>query len=90
MTFKELGINEDIIKVLKRNGITIPTDIQKGSIKDILRGKDVIAEAQTGTGKTLAFLLPIFEKLSPESKSIQCLIVAPTRELAIQITEEAM
>lgn len=88
MTFKELGINEDIIRVLKRNGITSPTDIQRGSIKEILRGKDVIAEAQTGTGKTLAFLLPIFEKLSPASKNIQCLIVAPTRELAIQITEE--
>lgn len=89
MTFKELGINEDIIKVLKRNGITTPTDIQNGSIKDILGGKDVIGEAQTGTGKTLAFLLPIFEKLSTASKDIQCLIVAPTRELAIQITEEA-
>ena len=89
MTFKELGINEDIIKVLKRNGITTPTDIQNGSIKDILGGNDVIAEAQTGTGKTLAFLLPIFEKLSTASKDIQCLIVAPTRELAIQITEEA-
>lgn len=89
MTFKELGINEDIIKVLKRNGITTPTDIQNGSIKEILRGKDVIAEAQTGTGKTLAFLLPIFEKLSPTAKNIQCLIIAPTRELAIQITEEA-
>lgn len=88
MTFKELGINEDIIKVLKRNGITNPTDIQIGSIKEILNGKDVIAEAQTGTGKTLAFLLPIFENILPESKYIQCLIVAPTRELAIQITEE--
>lgn len=89
MTFKELGINENIIKVLKRNGITTPTDIQNGSIKDILGGKDVIGEAQTGTGKTLAFLLPIFEKLSTASKDIQCLIVSPTRELAIQITEEA-
>lgn len=89
MTFKELGISENIIKVLKKSGITSPTEVQRDSIKDILREKDIIAEAQTGTGKTLAFLLPIFEKISPASKNIQCLIVAPTRELAIQITEEA-
>ena len=63
MTFKDLGINEDIIKTLKKCGITSPTEIQKRSIKEIINGKDIIAEAQTGTGKTLAFLLPIFEKL---------------------------
>lgn len=89
MNFKELGINNNIIDVLKRNGIKDPTEIQKLSIKDILNGRDVIAEAQTGTGKTLAFLLPIFEKISVDASGIQCLIVSPTRELAIQITEEA-
>ena len=89
MTFKELGISEDITKILISNGIKTPTEIQEKSIKDILNGKDIIAEAQTGTGKTLAFLLPVFENINPTSKTIECLIITPTRELAIQITEEA-
>lgn len=90
MNFKELGINEDIIKVLKNSGITKPTAIQEESIKFIKEGRDVIAEAETGTGKTLAFLLPIFENISPNINAVQALIVSPTRELAIQITEEAI
>ncbi|WP_334295449.1 DEAD/DEAH box helicase, partial [Clostridioides difficile] len=61
MDFKSLGISENTINILKKSGITTPTPIQKESIKLIKEGKDVIAEAQTGTGKTLAFLLPIFE-----------------------------
>lgn len=89
MTFKELQISEDIIKVLMNSGIKHPTDIQKESIKIIKDGSDVIAEAQTGTGKTLAFLLPIFENISVSENNIQGLIITPTRELAIQITEEA-
>ena len=89
MTFKELGISENIIKILRNNGIKTPTEIQEKSINDILKGKDIIAEAQTGTGKTLAFLLPVFENINPTSKNIECLIITPTRELAIQITEEA-
>lgn len=90
MNFKELGINEDIIKILKNTGITKPTAIQQQSIVFIKDGRDVIAEAQTGTGKTLAFLLLIFQKISPNINTVQVLIVSPTRELAIQITEEAM
>lgn len=90
MDFKNLGINENIINVLKASGITTPTPIQEECIEIIKDGKDVIAEAQTGTGKTLAFLLPIFENISPESDIVQTLIITPTRELAIQITDEAM
>ena len=90
MNFKELGINEDILKVLKNSGITNPTAIQEESIRFIKEGRDVIAEAETGTGKTLAFLLPIFENISPDINAVQALIITPTRELAIQITEEAM
>lgn len=90
INFNSLGISESIIKNLKLQGITEPTPIQEGSIKIIKDGKDVIAEAQTGTGKTLAFLLPMFENMSSDINSIQGLIVTPTRELAIQITEEAM
>lgn len=88
MNFKDLGINDDIIKVLRKNGITEPTEIQKSSIAYIKQGRDVIGEAQTGTGKTLAFLLPILENISPELQSTQALILTPTRELAIQIAEE--
>ncbi len=90
MNFKNLGINSDIINILKKSGIQTPTDIQKEAIPFIKEGRDIIAEAQTGTGKTLAFLLPIFENISLDSKGIQALIVSPTRELAIQITEEAI
>lgn len=90
MNFTTLGINKEIINVLKMSGITNPTPIQEQSIEIIKSGKDVIAEAQTGTGKTLAFLIPIFENISTEINSIQTLILTPTRELAIQITDEAM
>ncbi|ERM39519.1 DEAD/DEAH box helicase family protein [Clostridioides difficile P64] len=88
MDFKSLGISENTINILKKSGITTPTPIQKESIKLIKEGKDVIAEAQTGTGKTLAFLLPIFENISLDINDIQVLILSPTRELAIQITEK--
>lgn len=90
MDFKDLGISEDIVKILKINNIIDPTPVQAESISIIKEGKDVIAEAQTGTGKTLAFLLPIFENISPSIDEVQALIITPTRELAIQITEEAL
>lgn len=89
MNFKSLGISESLVKVLNRSNIKTPTEIQERSIPYIKVGKDVIAEAQTGTGKTLAFLLPMFENISTELKSVQGLIITPTRELALQITEEA-
>jgi len=90
MNFIDFKINEKIINVLKNSGITSPTPIQEQCIDIIKNGADVIAEAQTGTGKTLAFLIPIFENISIESNNVQALILTPTRELAIQITEEAM
>ncbi|NFL96112.1 DEAD/DEAH box helicase [Clostridium botulinum] len=88
--FEELGLSDSIIDVLKKQRIIEPTPIQEESIMFIKNGNDVIAEAQTGTGKTLAFLLPMFENISPDMNAIQGLIITPTRELAIQITEEAM
>ncbi|NFN86019.1 DEAD/DEAH box helicase [Clostridium sporogenes] len=88
--FEELGLSASIIDVLKNRKIIVPTPIQEESIMLIKNGNDVIAEAQTGTGKTLAFLLPMFENISPDINAIQGLIITPTRELAIQITEEAM
>lgn len=89
MNFKNLGISNDLNDILKKSGIKEPTPIQNQSITHILNNKDIIAEAQTGTGKTLAFLLPLFENISLTSQGIQALIISPTRELAIQITEQA-
>lgn len=87
--FLDLGIKAEMVEVLKENGITDPTPIQTQVIPELLRGKDVIAQAQTGTGKTLAFVLPIFEQIDLTKDDVQALIVTPTRELAIQITAEA-
>lgn len=87
--FKDLGINEDLRKVLAKEGIVDPTPVQEKTISDILSGRDVVAQAQTGTGKTLAFLLPMIQKIDLEKNSIQGLIITPTRELALQITNEA-
>lgn len=89
MSFQDLGVLPEIISVLKRNGINSPTAIQTKAIPEILNGEDIIGKAQTGTGKTLAFLIPIFQNIDENSKHVQSLIVAPTRELAIQITNEA-
>lgn len=88
-SFEEIGIKEELVKILLNNGIKTPTPIQEKSIPMIIAGRDIIGEAQTGTGKTLAFLLPIMQGINVEKNQIQSLIMAPTRELAIQITEEA-
>ncbi|QWI49611.1 DEAD/DEAH box helicase [Bacillus mycoides] len=86
--FLELGISETFNHTLRENGITEATPIQEKAIPVIMSGKDIIGQAKTGTGKTLAFVLPILEKTNPESSDVQALIVAPTRELALQITAE--
>lgn len=87
--FTELGINKELDAVLRNNKISEPTTIQELSIPQILKGEDLIGKAQTGTGKTLAFLLPVFEKLNAKDKNTQALVISPTRELAIQIANEA-
>lgn len=87
--FSDLGISKELEMVLNKNGIKEPTPIQQKSIPELLKGKDIIAQAQTGTGKTLAFLLPVIEKIDVNKPHIQGLIITPTRELAIQITNEA-
>lgn len=88
MNFKKLGVSNHLVTRLAEYGVVNPTPIQEQAIPFILDGKDIIAQAQTGTGKTFAFLLPILEKIIPNSPYIQALIVTPTRELALQITEE--
>jgi ATP-dependent RNA helicase DeaD len=77
------------VHVLKNSGVTVATPVQEQAIPVLQSGKDAVVQAQTGTGKTLAFLLPILEKLHLQSPHVQALIVTPTRELAIQITAEA-
>jgi ATP-dependent RNA helicase DeaD len=88
-TFKDLGIKKEFVDSLKKSGIQTPTPVQDLSIEAILQQKDVIAEAPTGTGKTLAFLLPMMNSMVPNNIGIQGLVISPTRELAIQISEEA-
>lgn len=86
--FLQLGIRKEINHTLKSLGIVEPTPIQERTIPAVLEGKDVIAKAQTGTGKTLAFVLPILEKIDVHNPDVQALILTPTRELAHQISKE--
>lgn len=87
--FSALGIRPELTQFLKQTGITQPTPVQQQTIPVIFSGKDVIAQSQTGTGKTLAFLLPILERLRNSAPHVQALIVTPTRELTLQIRDEA-
>lgn len=89
LEFSNMKIKEEVVEALKREGITEPTPVQERAIPIALEGKDIIAQAQTGTGKTFAFVLPILEKIKIDQKNVQALILAPTRELALQITTEA-
>ena len=88
LDFLQLGIRKEINHTLKSLGIVAPTSIQEQTIPSVLEGKDVIAKAQTGTGKTLAFVLPILEKIDVHKSDVQALILTPTRELAQQISKE--
>lgn len=86
--FQALGVSRELNDLLKQAGISEPTPVQRQTIPLLMNGKDVIAQAQTGTGKTLAFALPILEKINVNKEQVQALILTPTRELAIQITAE--
>ncbi|MFJ7953312.1 DEAD/DEAH box helicase [Lysinibacillus sp. NPDC096418] len=86
--FSELNISESSLRSLKRMGFEEATPIQEGTIKFAMEGRDVLGQAQTGTGKTAAFGIPLIEKIDPKNPAIQALIIAPTRELAIQVSEE--
>ncbi len=88
MKFSELGLSEGIVNTLKEIGYEQPTPIQEQTIKLALEGRDVLGQAQTGTGKTAAFGLPTIEKIDASNPAIQALVIAPTRELAVQGQEE--
>lgn len=89
MTFLNLGLSSPIVQAIEDSGYTTPTPVQTQAIPIVLSGKDLIAIAQTGTGKTAAFVLPILEKFNQErslrGKRIRALILTPTRELAVQV-----
>lgn len=87
LTFEQLGIASELLPVLSNLGYEAPSPIQAESIPLLLQGRDIVAQAQTGTGKTAAFALPILSKLDLELKQPQVLVLAPTRELAIQVAE---
>ena len=88
ITFESLGLSQAMLKALEKKGYGYPTTIQAEAIPCFLQWKDVIAKAPTGTGKTFAFGIPMIEHVDPDSPEVQGLILAPTRELAIQIGEE--
>ncbi|MDR0980629.1 MAG: DEAD/DEAH box helicase [Methanocalculaceae archaeon] len=87
-TFAEFAISEELLQAIEDMGFEEPTPIQAMAIPQILEGNDVTGQAQTGTGKTAAFGIPIIEGLDPDNKSVQALVLSPTRELAIQTAEE--
>ena len=87
--FADLGLSSDLLLALEKKGFTTPSPIQIGVIPLLINGdKDIIGQAQTGTGKTAAFALPLLELLDPNKKEIQAIIMAPTRELAVQVAAE--
>lgn len=87
--FSALGLSEEILQALEEKGFENPTPIQELTIPILLHSdKDVVGQAQTGTGKTAAFAIPIIEKFDPNNKHIQAIILTPTRELALQVSEE--
>jgi len=88
LSFKAMGLSSSVIKALEEMGFEEPSPIQAKTIPIILEGHDLIGQAQTGTGKTAAFGIPIVERLDHRSKRVEALVLAPTRELAIQVAEE--
>ncbi|MGH8029469.1 MAG: DEAD/DEAH box helicase, partial [Arenimonas sp.] len=86
-TFRDLALGEALQKALTDVGYESPSPIQAATIPPLLANRDVLGQAQTGTGKTAAFALPILARLDPEQKTPQALVLAPTRELAIQVAE---
>ena len=87
-TFESLGLSPAMLKALEKKGYGYPTTIQAEAIPYFLQWRDVIAKAPTGTGKTFAFGIPMIEHIDPEQETVQGLILAPTRELALQIGDE--
>jgi ATP-dependent RNA helicase RhlE len=90
MPFTELGLKPELSRAVAEKGYTVPTPIQREAIPAVLAGRDVLAGAQTGTGKTAAFVLPILQNLgAPQGGAPRALVLTPTRELAAQVAASA-
>jgi len=87
-TFSNFNISKPVLSSITKMGYKTPTPVQEQAIPVALEGKDIIAQAQTGTGKTASFGIPLIEKVSPKEKKVQALVLVPTRELAIQVAKE--
>src|SRR5690554_2011871 len=87
-TFADFGLSQPVAQAIAQMGFEEPTPIQEQAIPLILEGKDLIGQAQTGTGKTAAFGIPMIEDIDETSPDVQALVIAPTRELAVQVGEE--
>ncbi len=87
-TFPELGIAPDLLKAIEAQGFEQPSPIQAQAIPPGIAGRDVVGQSQTGSGKTMAFAIPALQRLDPQKRGVQVLILCPTRELAIQVCEE--
>lgn len=85
LSFNSLGLSEARVRLLEKSGFTVPTAIQAQAIPHLLSGRDVVGQAQTGTGKTAAFSLPLLERIDMNSHAVQVLVLTPTRELAVQV-----
>lgn len=86
--FNDFNLSEETLKAIREKGFEKPTPIQEKAIPVLLEGKDLVGQAQTGTGKTAAFGIPVVERVNPKEGTIQALILVPTRELAIQVAKE--
>ena len=90
MSFSDLGLEPGLVRAVAEKGYATPTPIQRAAIPAVLAGRDVLAGAQTGTGKTAAFVLPILQRLrEPQGSAPRALVLTPTRELAAQVAESA-
>ncbi len=87
ITFAEFGLKDELTKAISELGYEIPSPIQQKTIPLLLEGKDIIGQAQTGTGKTAAFALPVLQRIDTTTSRVQALVLTPTRELAIQVAE---
>lgn len=90
MNFKELSISEALCNALVKENINEPTQVQIKTARPVIEGRDVIVSSSTGSGKTLAYLLPILSKIDLSAVNIQCLVLVPTQELAVQVNEQIM
>jgi len=88
MTFQAFKLDSSLIDALQAQGIIVPTPVQQKAIPEAMAHKDIVVQSETGTGKTLAYVLPLFERVDPTKREMQALVLAPTHELAMQILKQ--